>query len=357
MHGINGRIPIGMVYTMTNESPTNRIVAFSRFEDGNVVFLDTFETGGSGTGAAVVDPLSSQGSLILSRGNCFLFAVNAGSDSISSFRVLPNGALRLMDVESSNGEMPNSLAVHGNRLYVTNVGNATLNIHANITGFTVSRDGELTPIPGSTENLSTNNPQPTCVVFSPDGSQLVVSEKNTNRLSVFNVSANGTLTGPIVNSSSGAAPFGSAFLSSGPLLVTEAANSALSSYDVNPNGTIDVISASVLNGQVATCWVSISHNEEFAYTSNAGSGTISIYRIFDSGALLLAGIAYSTRRQIAAPIDSAVSKDGCNLFVLNGNLGSITEFAIRNDGGQLIPIKVIRNSAIPTIGAQGMAVI
>lgn len=344
----------GMVYTMTNEA-TNRIVAFRRLSNGQVTFLDTFETGGSGTAEKIVDPLGSQGSVILSPGNCFLFAVNAGSDSISSFKVTPTGDLLLRDVESSNGVEPNSLAMHRNLLYVTNVGDA--NNPANVTGFFVGNDGQLSPIPGSTSNLSTSNPHPACIVFSPDGSQLAVSELNTDRISIFNVNANGTLTGPFVNNSSGDGPFGSVFLSTGPLLVTEANTDALSSYHVNDNGTLGVISPSVLNGQAATCWVAVSRNEEFAYTSNAGSGTISIYRVFPNGVLRLAGIVYSTRSQIAAPIDEAVSQDGCNLFVLNGNLGTITEFAIRDKGFTLIPVKIISNPAIPEIGAQGMAVI
>jgi 6-phosphogluconolactonase (cycloisomerase 2 family) len=343
-----------MVYTMTNEY-TNRIVAFSRLQNGQVPFLDTFETGGSGTAQQIVDPLGSQGSVILSQGNCFLFAVNAGSNSISSFRVTPTGELLLRDVEPSNGVEPNSLAVYRNLLYVTNVGD--VNNPANVTGFFVASDGQLSPIPGSTSNLSTSNPHPSCIVFSPDGSQLAVSELNTNRISIFNVNANGTLTGPFVNNSSGNGPFGSVFLSTGPLLVTEAGTNALSSYNVNDNGTISVISPSVLNGQVATCWVAISRNEEFAYTANAGSGTISIYRVFANGVLRLGGIVYSTRGQIAAPLDEAVSQDGYNLYVLNGNLGTITEFALKDRGFTLIPVKIISNPAIPEIGAQGMAVI
>ena len=344
----------GMVYTMTNEY-TNRIVAFSRLQNGQVTFLDTFDTGGSGTAEQIVDPLVSQGSVILSRGNCFLFAVNAGSNSISSFKVTPTGKLWLRDVEYSNGIRPNSLAVFRNRLYVTNVGDN--NNPANVTGFYVANDGQLSPIAGSTTSLSTANPQPSCIVFSHDGSQLAVSELNTNRISIFNVNSDGTLSGPYVNNSSGAGPFGSVFLSFGPLLVSEAGPNALSSYYVNNNGSLNVISPSVLNGQVATCWVAVSRNEEFAYTTNAGSGTISIYRVFPNGILRLAGIVYSTRSQIAAPIDEAVSQDGCNLFVLNGNLGTITEFTIKDDGFILIPTKIISNPAIPEVGAQGMAVI
>jgi 6-phosphogluconolactonase (cycloisomerase 2 family) len=270
---------------------------------------------------------------------------------------MPNGALVLKDVQSSNGVRPNSLAVYRNMLFVTNVGDQGLSTPANVTGFWVSNDGQLTPITGSTNNLSANYPQPTCIVFSRDGSQLAVSELNTNHISIFNVNADGTLNGPFVNDSSGSGPFGSVFLFSGPLLVTEAATDALSSYFVRDNGTLNTISPSVLNGQAATCWVALSRNEEFAYTTNAGSGTISIYRIFPNGILRLAGIVYSNRCDLAAPIDEAVSQDGRYLFVLNGNQGTITEFLIRDNGFILIPVNIISNPYIPEVGAQGMAVI
>lgn len=355
MNNNNFRRLKGMVYSMTN-AIDNNVIAFIRNQYGELTRLNAYTTGGSGTGAAIVDPLASQGSIILSQGNCFLFVVNAGSNSISSFRVNPNGTLSLMDVEPSNGVFPNSLTIYGNRLYVTNVGNASLNIDANITGFYVGYDGRLTPITGSTHALSIANPKPSCVVFSPDGRQLVVSELDTNRLSVFNVNADGTLTGPTINNSSGGGPFGSAFLSSGLLLVSEAGPNALSSYWVRLNGTLNVVSASVLNGQAATCWVSVSREEKFAYTANAGSGTISIYHILENGRLYLSKIVYSTKRQIAAPLDSGFSKDGCNFYVLNGNLGSISAFSFKNDGG-LIPLQVFKNTGLPEVGAQGLAVI
>ena len=72
---------------------------------------------------------------------------------------------------------------------------------SNITGFRVANDGRLDMIPGSTRSLSTANAQPACVVFSPYGSLLAVSELTTNRISIFGVRADGLLTGPAVNRS------------------------------------------------------------------------------------------------------------------------------------------------------------
>lgn len=349
--GCKKRLP-GVVYSMTNAAPSNEVVAFHRSRKGFLTRTNAYETGGSGTGEAIVDPLSSQGSLIISPWGRFLFAVNAGSDSISSFRVSPRGRLSLADVEPSGGIRPNSLAVFGNLLYVTNVGDVTHT--SNITGFRVGFDGSLTFI--STHALSTTSAQPACVVFSPDGSQIVVSELNNNNLSVFQVNNDGTLTGPTNNTSSGAGPFGSVFLSYGPLLNAEAGDNALSSYGLADSGVLSVISGSVKNFQAASCWVSKSRHEHFAYVSNTGSHTITTYHIGTGGTLSVADIVYSTFRAQGAPIDNGVSKDGRNFYALNGNQGSISVFRI-DKHGRLIRLQVLKDTGLPEVGAQGLAVL
>lgn len=346
---------LGMVYAMTNSAVRNEVIAFRRGLNGKLIRMKGYATGGRGSGEKIVDPLASQGSLILSRNGRFLFAVNAGSNSISSFRVSRSGRLILADVDHSGGVRPNSLSVFGDLLYVSNVGNAANNIASNVTGFRVGCDGRLVRIPGSTRSLSTRRAQPACIVFSPRGGLLVVSELNTNKLSVYRVKRNGILTRPIINNSSGAGPFGSVFLSTGALLVSEAGPNALSSYTASANGHLSVISGSVRNGQQATCWVVISRNERFAYTTNAGSGTISRYRIKSNGTLVLAKNINSTRSGTGAPIDSGVSKDGRNLYVLNGNQGSISAFRIFNDG-RLQRLQVLKKTGLPQVGAQGLAV-
>ncbi|MGE5390329.1 MAG: lactonase family protein [Deltaproteobacteria bacterium] len=342
----------GTVYSMTNASPINEVIAFRRDTNGKLTFLRAFETGGSGTGQAMVDPLSSQGSVILSDNGSFLFAVNAGSNSISSFRVKQDGQLKLENVEPSGGIKPNSLTMHGNLLYVTNAGNMTGGAASNVTGFYIDKNGNLTMITGAMKPLSSSTAQPACVVFDPSGSQIVVSELNTNKLSVYQVHQDGSLSGPTVNKSNGPGPFGSVFLSNGVLLVTEAGDNALSSYTLDRDGKLAVVSGSILNAQSATCWVTVY--DSFAYTSNAGSNTLSPYRIKNKERLSLLRIKYSTIQSVAAPLDSAASEDGHNLYVLNGNQGSITVFRIGKDG-QLARLQVFKNTGLPTLGAQGLA--
>ena len=50
-----------------------------------------------------------------------MFAVNAGSNSVSSFIATPSG-LKLVAVHNSGGNFPNSLTIHGNLLYVLDSG-------------------------------------------------------------------------------------------------------------------------------------------------------------------------------------------------------------------------------------------
>lgn len=364
MQRVKGRSVTGMVYSMTNAAEGNEVIAFRRGVNGKLTRMKAYTTGGNGTGTQAVspvtpqngiDPLASQGSLILSRDGCLLFVVNAGSDSISSFRVASSGALTLVGVVHSGGAQPNSLSMYDDILYVSNVGNAENNYDSNITGFEVNKDGSLSQIIGATYSLSTDDAQPASVVFSPHGRKLVISELTTNRLSVFNVDKDGTLTGPTVNNSSGGGPFGSYFLSNGVLLVTEAGVNALSSYTVAADGTLATLSASVKSGQIATCWVVPTRYEHYAYTSNTASGTVTVYRIRNKRTLSVVRNVKSTADEAGAPIDSGVSRDGSNFYVLNGNQGSISVFKIGKDG-HLIRVQVIRNTGLPELGSQGLAV-
>src|SRR5262245_50808107 len=106
----------GAVYTMDNAAG-NHVLAFQRGVNGELTGAGSFATGGAGTGAG----LSSQGAVLLSRDNRWLFACNAGSSEISVLAITRNG-LSLSDKVSSGGQMPVSLALRRNLLYVVNAG-------------------------------------------------------------------------------------------------------------------------------------------------------------------------------------------------------------------------------------------
>lgn len=314
----------GAVYVQTNQAGGNEIAIFHRAADGVLSFAGTVPTGGLGTGSG----LGSQGSVILSNDGRWLFAVNAGSDEISAFRVDASG-LTLTDKASSGGSRPTSLTLYKDLLYVLNAGGS-----GNITGFTVDQAGKLASLAGSTRPLSGDATAPAQVSFSRDGSMLVVTERATNSIDTYVVGNDGLASGPAVHPSSGVTPFGFAFTQQGALIVSEAFGgaalaSAVSSYDVS-NGGLSVISASVPTGQTAACWIAVSKNGKFAYSTNAGSGTVSAYRVETDGSISLIDGASGVAGE--GPIDASVNNNGQYLYVLNGRTHNISAFAIQADG-------------------------
>jgi 6-phosphogluconolactonase len=325
----------GAVFTIGNDSVSNEVLAFQRGKDGRLQFAGSFATGGRGSGGG----LGSQGALVLSEDGGLLFAVDAGSNEISSFAV-HGTSLRLAGHVSSGGIRPISLSVHDDLLYVLNAGG-----EGNITGFTVGEDGALRPLPGSTRPLSGNATGPAQIEFTPDGEHLVVAEKTTDRLDVYEVGRDGRAEGPVVHVSSGQTPFGFAFGRHGLLVVSEAFGGAagagaVSSYaPLGDDGAIRPISASVPDHQSAPCWVVITKKDHFAFTSNTGSGSISAYEIDREGRLVLLdrdGVAATTGAG-SAPTDLALSQQSRFLYALDSGTAAISIFRVR-PGGELEPV-------------------
>src|SRR5262245_24634641 len=89
---VSQNLHTGAVYVLTNQVE-NAVAVFHRSAQGTLTPAGQFPTGGTGDPGdpAKNDPLGSQGALILSGGNQFLFAVNAGSNQISVLRIGKNG--------------------------------------------------------------------------------------------------------------------------------------------------------------------------------------------------------------------------------------------------------------------------
>jgi 6-phosphogluconolactonase len=317
------------VYTESNAAEGNEILVYRRGRDGDLKLWTRVKTRGLGTGAG----LGNQGALALSRDGRRLYAVNAGSNDISVFAV--GGAYPvLVQKIASGGEQPISLTMSHDLLYVLNAGGA-----GNITGFYVGDDRRLNPIPGSTRSLGSSAPGPAQISFNVFGDVLAVTEKATNQIVLYDVT-DGLPGDPQVRMSAGQTPFGFAFDRHDHLIVSEAfggaANaSAVSSYEIDgAQFPLEVISASSATHQTAACWVVVSKNGRFAYTTNTGSSSISGYAIGRNGALSLLDVNGITANTGAgsAPLDAAVSSDGRFLFALSPNVGTISAFRVRADG-------------------------
>ncbi len=348
----------GAVFAMTNATEGNEIVVYERFTNGTISRLRNVEkTRGLGQG---VDT-DTQGPLRLSADNRFLYAVNPGSDNISVFEV--NGTrLRFLQIIAA-GDQPLSLTIHGNLLYSLD-GSVAGN---GIRGFRRAADGTLTELPDSFRMLSSPIAVPGDIEFSPDGRTILVTHKTTNVLlapqnaiDAFTIDSNGYASAvPIRNASFGLRPFSLGFRNDGKLVTVESFNaapnlSAASSYQLNADGTISVISGSVANGQTDVCWVLITNDGRYAYTSNFGSGTISSYRFDASGALTLIDGAAASLGNTTQPVDSDLSGDGRFLYQLLRGAGAVAAFRIENNGS-LTALGVTTGGLPVNDGASGLA--
>jgi 6-phosphogluconolactonase (cycloisomerase 2 family) len=309
------------VYTITNAATGNGVAAFSRGANGSLTLVATYAAGGNGTGAN----LGSQGAVALSDKGKLLFAVNAGSDSISEFAVREDGGLNLLSTFSSNGALPTSLTIHNNLLYVLDAGGA-----GSITGYKIDGQGGVELLATSTQPLLGAGPAQ--VAFSPNGSELVVTEKGTSTLDTFVVGPHGYAQPGVSSLSAGGTPFGFQFDSLGRAFVSEAAGSA-SSYTVDASG-VHTISGAVVTHQAAPCWLVVTPNGSWAYTANAGAGTISGFSIAADGSIALLDASGATGSFGAGshPLDEAVSSDGQFLYVLVDGHHTIGGFRINADG-------------------------
>jgi 6-phosphogluconolactonase (cycloisomerase 2 family) len=329
----------GHVYVDDNTAGTNTIAAFDRQADGTLTPVpgSPFAAGGAGTGAG----LASQGAVQIAGDGRYLLAVDAGSNQISVLWVRQDGSLRLVEVVSSGGVEPVSVAEHEGLVYVANSGNGG----ANYTGFRLTPGGQLRPLDGSTVALPDGS-QPGDVLFNSTGANLVGTRVGSSEIDSFAVGRDGLLAAAPGSPfpAQGFGPFGSEFRPTNPsqLFVSNAHNTApdsgtVSAFDVAGNGALTSIGDSPFaDAQMAPCWVEISHDGNFLFTVNTASGSISRYSIADDGSLTLLGSTPVSSQAGVGAVDARLSPDGGTLFVDESRIDAISTFDV--DGGSLTEV-------------------
>jgi 6-phosphogluconolactonase len=320
------------IYVQTNDADRNEIVAFDRAPDGAIEPIGRFDTGGRGTG---VPHLASQSSVALNGDGSLLLVANAGSGELSLFTVRDIG-LQLESRVSTRGSMPTSVAVYGEIAYVLNAGD-----DGGIAGFSLA-GGALEPIEGAVRPLSAAGADPAQIAFSPDGRTLVVTERGTNSISTYMVDNRGRADGPQTIASSGATPYGFDF-AEGAVVVTEASDgelgaAAASSYALAEPGRLVPVSASVGDTRSEVCWAAVTKDGRFVYVTNFGDGTISSYAVGDNGRIdLLEPVAASTRLGEKGIRDEAITGDGRFLYALDADARRVYGWSVGDDGS-LTPV-------------------
>ncbi len=321
------------VFVQTNRAAGNTVKVFKQAADGTLSSAGPeVPTGGLGgaTVGAPGDALSSQGSLVYRDG--LLFAVNAGSNTVSVLRV--NGLhLTLLQQISSGGLFPVSIAVRDNLAFVVNGGGT-----GTIQGYRL-HNGRLHLIPGDNRQLGLSNTNPPAfltspgqVGISPNGQWAFVTMKGfagtngSNIINTFRINHNGLLSAtPVASPSATPVPFAFTFQTPNRLVVAEAGASTVTTYKRVGRGQLTPI-GSAPSGQAALCW--ILQVDGFYFTTNTASNTVSSYRVRPNGQpVLLDGAAATTA---AAPID--MTESAGFLYVESGNGGSVEVYAISNAG-------------------------
>jgi 6-phosphogluconolactonase (cycloisomerase 2 family) len=338
------------VFVQTDNVAGNQVVAYDRAANGTLTLANTYATGGLGgvLNGSQVDHLGSEGSLTYNPAHSLLYAVNAGSNTVSVFSVRGDH-LNLRQVVGSGGTFPVSVAVHGNLVSVLNAQNGGA-----IQEF-YSLFGHLVPVPGSNRNLGLTIPTDTTqfthtpgqVLYSPDGSQLIVTTKaTTNAIEVFNVGFFGFLSpSPVITTETGAVPFALTFDRAGHLVVGEAGPSALATFGLNRNGTLTPITV-LASGQTGLCWVTATGS--LLYTGNTAANSTSGYVTNPNGQLTLLGATATD----PGTVDGSISSDGHYFYVQTGGNGIVDEFRI-NSNGSLAEIGSVLVSG--AAGGQGIA--
>ena len=337
------------VFVQTDNPAGNQIVAYRRAEDGTLSPAGIYDTGGRGgvLDGSVVDHLASQGSLSYDPRHGLLYAVNAGSDTVSVFAV-DGDRLELRETVSSGGSFPVSVAVSGDVVYVLNALDG-----GSIQGYRLIDGDRLAEVPYWNRPLGLDpaaTPQytntPGQVGFSADGRQLLVTTKaNSNAVDVFALDRDGApAADPVVNTLPGAVPFSFVTRGRHGILLTEAGPNAVATFVLNRDGTLTQTSFAA-TGQTATCW--ITSVDDLVYASNAGSANLSGFRADPSGVLAPLGETPTD----PGTVDSAATADGRYLYVQTGGAGIVDEFRIHRDG----TLSPLGSQTVPdAVGGEGI---
>ncbi|KAF8636864.1 hypothetical protein AX17_003207 [Amanita inopinata Kibby_2008] len=225
-----GSLSLGAAYFMNNEpSSGNYLFAASIEANAKVVLRKAYYTGGNGGHGLgpTNDSLFSQGSIITSSINNVVIVVNAGSNTLTIFRIDPGNPTHLTRLGKpvlSGGDFPTSLTFNKaeDALCVLNTGTIS-----NINCFKFDLRTGLTPLPNTTRALGLNQTTPPLgpadtgsdIQFSPDDKQLILTVKgqpplpSPGHLAIWDVEADNSLSEQYRSMTGGVAIWSTTFIS------------------------------------------------------------------------------------------------------------------------------------------------
>ncbi|WP_225704807.1 lactonase family protein [Bradyrhizobium cenepequi] len=393
---------VGHVYMQTNETQ-NRIMHFGRNEDGQLELRESIPTGGAGSG--VFKPISGQesapnafegaGSVILAESNTLLFTTNGGDNSVTSFRVGPDGKLTVIDRQST-GEPVTGRTGTAKSLAYRPQSRTLYVLHAfgpnHLRSYTVAEDGKLNlrPERHSVNTATKTDRVSSQAVLSPDGRFLLVdilfdarpaanpdgspnlvvaNAPDPDGLVIFPVRDDGALDEALFADAGGAGPFYMVFInqSRDTFLNGVAAGDGVLVSRIDgkgrvTNGPLAPIDTS-LGKPSELCWLQVTSDNSLVLATNFGYGTVSTYRLVAGGLSLLQDPANNaipgdgTFRAVnglvsSGPSDSWLTPDDQYFYQIFGNASVLVSYRLDKTSGRLTEIG---RNPIPYNSPQGLA--
>ena len=393
----------GHLYMQTNETQ-NRIMHCGRKAEGQLDLLESVPTRGAGSG--FFKPISGQesapnsfegaGSVILAESNTLLFATNGGDNSVTSFRVSPDGKLTVIDRQPT-GEPVTGRSGTAKSLAYRPQSRTLYVLHAfgpnHLRAYTVAEDGKLKlRSERHTVNTATKTDRvPTQAVLSPDGRFLLIdilfdarpaanpdgspklvvaNAPDRDGLVVFPVRDDGgTLGKASFADAGGAGPFYIAFLNrsrdtflNGLAVGDGVVVSRIDDEGRATNGSLVPIDTS-LGKPSELCWLQVTSDNSLVLATNFGYGTVSTYRLADGRLSLLQDPANEaipgdgTFRAVnglvsSGPSDSWLTPDDRYFHQIFGNASVLVSYRLEKTSGRLTEIG---RNPIPYNSPQGLA--
>jgi len=92
------------------------------------------------------------------------------------------------------------------------------------------------------------------------------------------------------------------------------------------------ISPEVATGETAACWVALTPDGRYAFTTNTASGTVSAFQVKLDGNVTVVESKAGITGTGSGPIDMIVSPESRFLYTLNAGNDTISSFEVGLDG-------------------------
>jgi hypothetical protein len=398
----------GHLYVQTS-AIRNAVIHFRRADDGTIAEADRVLTGGTGTGSfnyrATPPGLIVEGanSLLMTPDKRFLFAINGGDNSVSSFEVGENGTLTLLDIKRTGNPVTGKSGTAKSLEYAPTTRTLYV-LHTfgpeHIRLFSVDSDGYLRPRserysavpadkPGRVTTMLSISPDEKFLLVgssmdelpatNPDGSPILWVTRNGHAhaiaanapdpdgLAVFPIDDSGALGEPLFQDSGASSPWCPLFLRSRPdtFVIGYATADGLSLATLDSSGEIStgpVVRADTSIGRPSElCWMAITPDDGLVFATMTGYGYVTSWRL-EGNILSIARdpacekpAGDGTFRGVggivsASPNDMWMSPDGAFLYQMYPNASKLVGYAIQPDGW----LEEITSAVVPYNTPQGI---